>query len=190
MSEISISGLQLAAISEMVDVARSLDSEIWLRGGWAMDFYLGRLTREHLDVDWYVWDGDMPVIANALVAQGWTDMEQYPAEQQRDLVKGAVEFGIAPLSSAADGRVVVGGGPWRNAALPKDILANALECQLGGIQCAVISPAAQIEIKQMMPTWVPGLPRRSKDAADMDLLAEAVKVARLDRDDAARGTCP
>lgn len=189
MSEFSISGLQLAAISEMVDVARSLDSEIWLRGGWAMDFYLGRLTREHLDVDWYVWNSEMPVIANALVARGWTDMGQHPAEQQRDLAKGSVEFGIAPLARAGDGRVVVGGGPWRNAPLPKDILANALECQLGGIQCPVISPAAQIEIKQMMPTWVPGLPTRLKDAADIDLLAEAVDVARrLETDDAGRDT--
>ena len=189
MSEFSISGLQLAAISEMVDIARSLDSEIWLRGGWAMDFYLGRLTREHLDVDWYVWDSEMPVIANALVAQGWTDMAQYPAEQQRDLAKGPVEFGIAPLARAGDGRVVVGGGTWRNAALPKDILANALECRLGGIRCAVISPAAQIDIKHMMPTWVPGLPRRSKDVADINLLAEAVDVARrFETDDARRGT--
>ena len=73
-------------------------------------------------------------------------MAQYPAEQQRDLAKGPVEFGIAPLARAANGRVVVGGGPWRNAALPEDILADALECQLGGIQCTVISPAAQVEI--------------------------------------------
>lgn len=190
MSETSISGLQLAAISEMVDVARRLDREFWLRGGWAMDFYLGRLTRQHLDVDWYVWDSDMPVIADALVARGWTDVAQYPAEQQRDLVKGSVEFGIAPIARATNGRVVVGGGPWRNAALPENILANALECQLGGIHCPVISPAAQIEIKHMMPTWVPGLRRRSKDATDIDLLGEAMEAARAHRGLATRGTCP
>ncbi|MEV7135216.1 hypothetical protein AB0N24_20295 [Arthrobacter sp. NPDC093128] len=67
-------------------------------GQWSFTF--GRVTREHLDVDWYVWNSEMAVLANALVARGWTDVGQHSAEQQRDLAKGSVEFGIAPLARA------------------------------------------------------------------------------------------
>jgi hypothetical protein len=42
------------------------------------------------------------------------------------------------------------------------------------VACPVISPAAQIEIKQMMPVWVPGRPRRPKDAADIARLRAAL----------------
>ncbi|WP_236648393.1 MULTISPECIES: hypothetical protein [Micromonospora] len=31
----------------------------------------------------------------------------------------------------------------------------------------VISVAAQIEFKEMFPVWMPGRPRRAKDAADV-----------------------
>ncbi|MFC7244597.1 hypothetical protein ACFQO7_19145 [Catellatospora aurea] len=34
--------------------------------------------------------------------------------------------------------------------------------------------AAIAEIKQMMPVWVPGLPRRDKDRADIELLTAAL----------------
>jgi hypothetical protein len=37
-----------------------------------------------------------------------------------------------------------------------------------------MSPEAQIESKEMMPVWVPGRPRRPKDAADIALLRQAL----------------
>jgi len=71
-------------------------------------------------------------------------MAQYPAEQQRDLAKGPVEFGIAPLARAANGRVVVGGGPWRNAALPEDILADAWSVSLEGFNALLSVPPLKL----------------------------------------------
>ena len=38
---------QLSAITEVLNAANELGIEVWLRGGWAMDFYLGQITREH-----------------------------------------------------------------------------------------------------------------------------------------------
>ena len=60
---------QLAALR---DVVAGVDAELWLFGGWAVDFHAGRVTREHSDVDFAVWHSDVPRIAVQLEAQGWS----------------------------------------------------------------------------------------------------------------------
>lgn len=49
--------------------------------------------------------------------------------------------------------------------------------RIGATVCPVISPAAQIEIKRMMPVWVPGRPRRPKDTQDIRVLEAALQTA-------------
>ncbi|MCQ1576142.1 hypothetical protein [Streptomyces parvus] len=51
--------------------------------------------------------------------------------------------------------------------------------RIGATVCPVISPAAQIEIKRMMPVWGPGRPRRPKDAQDIRVLEAALRTAAL-----------
>ena len=53
-------------------------------------------------------------------------------------------------------------------------LASAYTGRLGDLRCPIISPYAQIEIKKMMPVWVPGLERRPKDAEDIELITAAL----------------
>lgn len=45
---------QLDALSELALLFSSHGIEFWLRGGWGLDFLLGRETRPHRDVD-VVW---------------------------------------------------------------------------------------------------------------------------------------
>ena len=49
--------------------------------------------------------------------------------------------------------------------------------ELGGVQARIITPAAQIEIKSMMPVWVPGMRRRAKDQTDIAALRAALMAA-------------
>ena len=108
---VDINGLaqrQVAAVADVVGVAADIGAEVWLRGGWAMDFYLGEITRDHLDVDWFVWADAMPSLVDKLLRHGWTDLAEHPPEQQRDLIQGNVEMGFAPLTTASDGCPVVG----------------------------------------------------------------------------------
>jgi hypothetical protein len=169
---------QLAAITEVQDVADRLKMPIWLRGGWAMDFYLGEITRPHVDVDWFAWATDLPAVVNALIDDGWQDIAEHPPEQQRDLVRDGVELGFAPLARGSNHSVLVGGGPWAGEPWPDRMLQDAVPVRLGGPICTVISPAAQVEIKQMMPVWVPGLRRRDKDVTDIARLLNAMQESR------------
>ena len=164
--------IQLDAIREVQSCADELGVSVWLRGGWAMDFCLGAVTRRHEDIDWFVPTGDLPRLTEGLVRLGWRDVGRLPPDQQRDLVRHGVEIQLVPLSTDGDGAPVVGGGPWRGAPWPADLTTGAVVGSVAGVTATAISPRAQVEIKERMPGWVPGMRRRAKDAADIARLMD------------------
>ncbi|MEV4754253.1 aminoglycoside adenylyltransferase [Micromonospora sp. NPDC049559] len=168
---------QLRLIAEVVRLAGELNVRVWLRGGWAMDFFLGEVTRDHVDVDWFAWAHDAAVLRAALLRHGYRPLDGPPPEQQLDLVKEGEELSFAWLAEDGPGRVVVGGGPWAGQPWPAGML-DGTTGRIGRQVCPVVSPAAQIEIKRMMPVWVPGRPRREKDAADIARLERALGPSR------------
>jgi hypothetical protein len=62
---------QLRLIAEVVATAAEDDVAVWLRGGWAMDFFLGEVTHDHRDIDWFAWAGDVAVLGAALGRRGF-----------------------------------------------------------------------------------------------------------------------
>jgi len=164
---------QLRQIAEIVEEAARLGVAVWLRGGWAMDFFLGHTTRDHEDIDWFAWASDAQLISRALLARGFVRRQAAPVAQQLDVVRDGEESSFAWLARDDAGRVVVGGGPWAGQPWPEGMLASATG-QLGPLRCPIISPAAQIEIKQMMPIWVPNRRRRPKDVEDIARLTAAL----------------
>lgn len=157
---------QLRAISGVLTTARRLGVRVWLRGGWAMDFFLGRVSRPHVDIDWFTLADDAERLKEALVAEGFVDLTTAPADQQMDLRRGSVDHGFALLRIDARGVPVVAGGPWAGETWPEGMLSEHI-ARLGNVEAPIISPEAQIEIKQMMPTWNPSLRRRQKDFDDI-----------------------
>lgn len=187
-------------ISQVVHVCEGADVNIWLRGGWAMDFFLGEVTRPHLDVDFFCPARDADRLVALLHDLGYRDdpgpsspsdadpreaapstavpvtevRDQRPApDQQRDLITpDGIDVGIALFARDEDGCPTVAGGPYAGERWPPDLLDGPLAC-LRDVRCRIVSPRAQIEIKRMMPVWVPGFPRREKDAADIARLTAA-----------------
>jgi hypothetical protein len=152
-----------------MQVAAEEDIAVWLRGGWAMDFFLGRVTRPHVDVDWFCWAHDADRLAVALAGLGFTAYGDNAPELQRDFLRDGVDLGVALLGRDTAGRVVVPAGPSAGEPWPDGML-DGPPGRIGDLTCSIVSAAAQIEIKQMMPVWVPGLPRRDKDRSDIALL--------------------
>ncbi|MFI6763866.1 nucleotidyltransferase domain-containing protein [Micromonospora sp. NPDC050417] len=164
---------QLEAIAEVVALAERERIEVWLRGGWAMDFFLGTRTREHLDVDWFCWAADAWRLTVALAELDFRPTGTAARERQRDFLRGDVELGVALLGRDATGQVVVPAGPYAGEPWPEGML-DSPPGRLGNVCAPIIAPAAQIEIKEMMPVWVPGMPRRDKDRTDILLLRQAI----------------
>ncbi|MFJ9644074.1 nucleotidyltransferase domain-containing protein [Streptomyces sp. NPDC101206] len=167
------SGRQLRLIGETVGIAKACGVEVRLRGGWAMDFFLGEVTRDHEDIDWFAWAADAAALTDGLLRSGWEPLPGPPPDQQLDFVKQGVESSFALLDRDRSGRVVVAGGPWAGESWPEGML-DAAEGRLGALRCGIISARAQIEIKRMTPVWVPGRPRRRKDAEDISRLRSAL----------------
>lgn len=155
----------------MADV---LNVEVWLRGGWAMDFFLGEVTRDHEDVDWFAWARDAPTLTAALLKRGYQAMPGPPPDLQLDLVRNGEDVSFTWLATDGAGQVVLAGGPDAGAPWPEGMLAWE-PGHVGDLRCPIISPLAQIEIKEMMPVWVPGFPHRAKDGQDIARLRAALR---------------
>lgn len=171
---------QLTAIQEFVDIAADLDIRVWLRGGWALDFTVGRVTREHEDIDWFALAEGRRPLTEALLDRGFRHAGTAPEDQQTDLALGDVEHGIAWIR-IEDGAAVVAGGPWAGAPWVAGML-DGPDRELHGTRAPVITAQAQAEIKALTPQWQPHLPRRDKDRLDLDLLRRF-----LDRPDQTSG---
>jgi hypothetical protein len=63
--------LQLAALADVSARLQQASIDYWLFGGWAVDFYVGSVTRAHDDVDLAVWVTDAARIASLLLETGW-----------------------------------------------------------------------------------------------------------------------
>jgi hypothetical protein len=165
---------QLQLIEEVLTLADDLGVELWLRGGWAVDFFLGHITRRHQDIDFFVWAKDASRMVQTLRLHGYEEAVSAPKEQQRDFRKCREDLSFALIDRDADGQVVVAGGPWAGVAWPTGMIDDDTIGHIGELRCHVISPEAQIEIKVMMPVWDPGRPRRAKDRQDIELLRSAL----------------
>ncbi|WP_345982944.1 aminoglycoside adenylyltransferase [Streptomyces sp. DSS69] len=147
-----------------------------------MDFFLGSSTRDHTDLDWFARKRDAAPLTDELLRSGWEHLPGPPADQQRDFERQGEESSFALLEEGGSGHAVVAGGPWAGERWPDGMLEGPLG-RIGPTACPVISPAVQMEIKRMTPVWIPGRPRRAKDAEDIRVLETALRDGgRRDRE--------
>lgn len=168
-----MNGRQLALIREYVSTCSAAGIRFWLRGGWAMDFYLGRISREHEDIDLFVWADDADRLMESLAAAGFEEIGGAPPEAQRNLVKDGEELQIALLARNERGDIVVAGGPWAGCSWPEGML-DGLPGRIGNLVCPIINPRVQIEIKERFTEWRPDLPVRDKHREDIARLRAAM----------------
>ncbi|MBL1107683.1 aminoglycoside adenylyltransferase [Streptomyces sp. 5-8] len=170
-------GRQLGLIAGVLEAARDRGVPLWLRGGWAMDFFLGEVTRDHGDIDWFARAGDARVLADVLARLGHTPVPGPPADLQLDFVKDALDSSFTLVDTDAAGRVTVAGGPWAGTPWPDGMLGTE-PGRIGALEAPIVDPRVQIEIKRMMPVWDPSRPRRAKDAEDIARLEAALRLRK------------
>jgi Aminoglycoside-2''-adenylyltransferase len=102
-----LGALQLEGIAEVHDRLEKEGIPYWLFGGWAVDFYAGKITRDHDDIDMAVWRDDHPSISEHLTRDGWRrapiDDEQAGAAYERETVRLELTF----LVRDDEGRVYI-----------------------------------------------------------------------------------
>jgi hypothetical protein len=123
----------LASVHELLD-RRGID--YWLFGGWAVDFYVGSVTRPHDDVDIAVWLADHARIAELLAADGWRHAPHDDEEGGTGYERDGVRLELTFLVAGVDGMVSV---PLRSAAVPwtRDGFGTDV-AELDGVRARVI----------------------------------------------------
>ncbi len=139
--------------------------EHWLFGGWAVDLWVGRLTRPHDDIDVLVWRQDEARVHEALQGAGWVH-----APAPEDLVgtnytRHGYELQLTFVVPAFEGGVVVP-VPEQPIVLSRKPLASARR-NLNDVSVSVLPLEVMLAIKGTpRPDEVGG----GKDRADLEAL--------------------
>jgi hypothetical protein len=165
-------------VNNQFNVLRQIDTLLgqasipfWLRGGWALDFLLGRVTRTHSDLDLVIWRRDAEVIRPLLLRSGFEFYRE--TELQVDFFHHSHEICFLFVDGTLEKPYVQGVPSW---VWVSDALRYSPQ-QLNGLSCQVLSPRQLLEEKEGME---PGTGRqpRPKDLRSMEILRTFIKTER------------
>jgi hypothetical protein len=128
---------QLIAIGHLHGLFARLGVPYWLFGGWAVDFYAGRVTRDHADIDVAVWFSDLDRAKDGLQQEGWEVTADSPQGGYLELRHGSLHLDLTYLArDEPTGEVYTplpeGRGTWAEGAFGDDI------AELEGIRAHVV----------------------------------------------------
>jgi hypothetical protein len=160
---------QLAAIASLSQALDAAGIEHWLFGGWAVDLWVGDITRPHEDIDVAAWRADYDVVGTALRDAGWrhTPVPDEVVGTRYQLGRSQVEFTF--LVTDGDGLVVVPrpGAPIVVSAEPLGVDRR----ELRGVTARVF-PLALLRHGKATPRE--GVAEGAKDRADLQALSRVV----------------
>lgn len=170
---------QLHALGEVTALLDGDGIEYWLFGGWAVDFHVGRVTREHDDVDLAVWLQDEKRVASLLHANGWRHAPEPDEDGGTGYERDGVRLELTRLVSDATGRVLI---PLRagSVVFSEEPLGNDAR-ELLGISARII-PLTLLRDGKSRPR--DDHDDAVKDRADFDALSP-IHVRRLGADELA-----
>lgn len=168
---------------ESADCSRGLDAlrsaalalenaglDHWFFGGWAVDLWVGRLTRPHDDIDVLVWRRDTRRVDEALASAGWVHAPTPEDLLGTSYVRDKYELQLTFVVRGEGGGVVVP-APDQPIALSEGDLAFARR-DVGDVSVRVLTLEMMLAIKgSPRPDEVGG----AKDRADLAALRSAVE---------------
>jgi hypothetical protein len=98
---------QLAALASVIEALTDRGIDYWLFGGWAVDFYAGKVTRLHDDVDLAVWLEDHDHVAELLASSGWKHAPHPEEDGGTGYEHGAVRLELTFLLRGDDGAILI-----------------------------------------------------------------------------------
>ena len=139
--------------------------EHWLFGGWAVDLWVGRLTRPHEDIDVLVWRHDEARVHEALQGAGWVHTPTPEDLVGTNYARDGYELQLTFVVAGAEGGVVVP-VPEQPIVLSSGPLTFARR-SLNGVSVRVLTLEMLLAIKGTpRPDEVGG----GKDRADLEAL--------------------
>jgi hypothetical protein len=157
---------QLEAIASLNAACASAGVDYWLFGGWAVDFWVGRVTREHHDIDAAAWLRDFDTIKMVLENAGWkhTPVKGEVIGTNYTRRAAVVEFTFVELRD--DGAIVI---PFPDQPIVWSLESfGKHEARLEGVSARVI-PLDLLRSGKQVPRQPPE--EAAKDRADAESLS-------------------
>jgi len=158
---------QLKILDEVSIITKELDIEFWLRGGWAIDFLLGKINRRHEDIDLVTWIQNRDSLEKSLIKSGYEQIpvsEEY-RDRQSDFRKDNVEVTFSYITQSSDGDIIMNGlHEW--IWMSDSLLSKSFK--LHGKSAKVLNPKQLLKEKEVYEQI--GRTPRSKDIESKKIL--------------------
>jgi hypothetical protein len=160
---------QLRVIKTVPNALGVVDISAWLFGGWGLDARIGRITREHGDVEFWVERTDAERSKAVLVAAGATALATQPPEESCEFIWDGVDFSTAYFDRQLDGSFSQPLGRWSDWLFPPGSFGDE-PGTLDGAPVLAMSIAGMLAMKEQYPRLRNGRPWRPKDIDDLKTL--------------------
>ncbi|GGN99946.1 hypothetical protein GCM10010112_94180 [Actinoplanes lobatus] len=160
---------QLRVIRDVVAVLQTADISAWLFGGWGLDARIGRTTREHGDVEFWVERVHAERSKALLVEAGATALPTQPAEESCEYTWDDVSFSTAYFDRQSDGSFSQPLGRFSDWLFPPGSFGEE-PVTLDGTPVLAMSVSGMLAMKEQFPSLRNGRPWRQKDITDMEIL--------------------
>ncbi len=170
---------QLRVIREVVVALQADDVSAWLFGGWGLDARIGRIMREHGDVEFWVERVHAERSKAVLIGAGATALPTQPPEEACEFALHDVPFSTAYFDRRPDGSFSQPKGRFSDWLFPPGSFSNE-PVTLDGTPVLAMSVSGMLAMKEQFPHLRNGRPWRQKDITDMEILRELVSAERSD----------
>ncbi len=153
---------QLRVIKAAVNALGAAGISGWLFGGWGLDARIGRITREHGDVEFWLERVDAGRSKAVLVEAGATALATQPPAEACEFAWGGADFSTAYFDRQPLGR-------WPDWLFPPGSFGDE-PVTLDGAPVLAMSVAGMLAMKEQYPRLRNGWPWRQKDIDDIKVL--------------------
>ncbi|HWS37283.1 MAG TPA: hypothetical protein VN408_31710 [Actinoplanes sp.] len=165
---------QLRVIRDVVAALQAADISAWLFGGWGLDARVGRITREHSDVEFWVERVHAERSKTLLVEAGAIVLPTQPPEEACEYMWDDVSFSTAYFDRHSAGSFSQPLGRFSDWLFPPGSFGEEL-VTLDGTPVLAMSISGMLAMKEQFPSLRIGRPWRQKDITDMEILRGLVE---------------
>lgn len=160
---------QLRVIRKVIEATQTADIPVWLFGGWGLDARIGRITREHGDVEFWVERIHAEQSKAVLAGAGATALATQPPEEACEFTWDDVLFSTAYFDRQPGGSFYQLQGRWSDWLFPPGSFGDE-PGMLDGTPVPAMSVSGMLAMKEQYPSLRNGRPWRQKDIDDIETL--------------------
>jgi lincosamide nucleotidyltransferase A/C/D/E len=160
---------QLRVIRAVTNALGAAGISAWLFGGWGLDARIGRITREHGDIEFWVERRDAGRSKAVLAGAGATALARQPPAEACEFTWDGVDFSTAYFDRQADGSFSQPHGRWPDWVFPPGSFGDE-PVTLDGTPVLAMSISGMLAMKEQFPHLRNGRPWRQKDIDDIKTL--------------------